>query len=233
VRLEEISFRYRRGSPWVLRQASLALPPGQIVEISGANGAGKSTLLRLIAGVLRPTRGRVTDRPVQVGYAPERFPADQPFTPRAYLEHMARIRRLSSPAITDWADQLNLADLLDTPLRNLSKGSAHKVALIQALMPKPELLVLDEPFAGLDAQSRKALATALASQSSSTIVVTDHQHVLTPTTRLRLADKALRATAQSPTHTVIEVTVPLEDAAALLTDLRSRGYPAHPRIPVP
>src|SRR5688500_17992211 len=96
MRLENVSVRYHRRGPWVLRQADAQVGPGEVAVVLGRNGAGKSTLLQVAAGVLRPTRGRVVDRPRQVGWVPERFPADQPFTVAYYLTAMARVAGLSA-----------------------------------------------------------------------------------------------------------------------------------------
>ncbi|MFD0855035.1 ATP-binding cassette domain-containing protein, partial [Actinomadura adrarensis] len=87
----------------MLRNVTLSFTPGLITEVTGHNGAGKSTLLRLISGLLLPRQGNVTGRPSEVGYAPERFPTDQPFTVRAYLTHMAAMRRAPRTAISTWA----------------------------------------------------------------------------------------------------------------------------------
>ncbi|MFI6299593.1 ATP-binding cassette domain-containing protein [Nonomuraea sp. NPDC050790] len=173
--LSNVSFRYRRRAPDVIRHADATLSPGDVIELTGANGAGKSTLLRLLAGLTRPTRGKLSGRPRTVGYAPDHLPTAQPFTVAAYLDHMARIRRAAT--WRPWADRLNLTPLVRLPLRELSKGSAHKVALVQALMCDPGLLLLDEPFAGLDTATREALPGIVAELAGrGTIVVAgDHE----------------------------------------------------------
>jgi ABC-type multidrug transport system ATPase subunit len=141
VQFEQVAFRYRRRAPWVLRDVTLTVPRGRVIEVNGANGTGKSTLLRLLAGVVPPVRGRVSGRPARVGYAPERFPTAQPFTARAYLDHMARVRGVPPDHAGEWAERLGLAGLLDTRLADLSKGSAHKTGLVQALIASPDLTV--------------------------------------------------------------------------------------------
>ncbi|MGB2568471.1 ATP-binding cassette domain-containing protein [Micromonospora citrea] len=90
MRLEDVRLRYHRRGPWVLRAARVGIGPGEVAVVLGRNGVGKSTLLQLCAGVLRPARGRVVDRPGQVGWVPERFPAEQPFTVERYLTAMGR-----------------------------------------------------------------------------------------------------------------------------------------------
>ncbi|MCW2885047.1 MAG: transporter related protein [Streptosporangiaceae bacterium] len=136
VELSSVAFRYGRRDPWVLQEVTLTVPRGRIVEVTGPNGAGKSTLLRLIAGILRPRRGTITGRPVRVGFAPERF---QPFPVSTYLRHVAAMRRIADAevAIAQWSGQLGFGHLLGVPLPQLSKGSAHKVGLAQALLASP------------------------------------------------------------------------------------------------
>ncbi|TDD01895.1 ATP-binding cassette domain-containing protein [Nonomuraea deserti] len=175
MRLSHVSFRYRWRDPLIIEDADAELSPGDVIELTGANGAGKSTLLRLLAGLARPTAGTITGRPAVVGFAPDRFPAGQPFTVTQYLRHMSRVR--GGAPWEPWAERLALSHLLGLPLGELSKGSAHKVGLVQALMAEPGLLILDEPFAGLDADTREALpaiATEVAA-GGGIVIASDHQ----------------------------------------------------------
>ncbi|GAA1881437.1 ABC transporter ATP-binding protein [Actinomadura bangladeshensis] len=231
MRLENVAFRYRRRDPWVFRDVTLSLAVGSLTEVTGHNGAGKSTLLRVIAGLRRPRVGAVEGRPARVGYAPERFPVDQPFSVRVYLRHMAAIRRVPQDSVEEWAERLRFDHLLDVRLPELSKGSAQKVGLAQALMGDPELLILDEPFAGLDAAIREALPELISGLAAdgSTIVVSDHQRCLEAlpgVERLRVADAAVTRLAPDGTAgwAVLEVEVPKDEADALETKLRTDGY---------
>jgi ABC-type multidrug transport system ATPase subunit len=229
VQLEQVGFRYRRRAPWVLAEVTVSVPSGRIIEVSGHNGAGKSTLLRLLAGVVRPVRGRLTGLPARIGYAPERFPAAQPFTARAYLTHMAAIRSVSATAIESWAERLSFAALLDTRLDELSKGTAHKVGLTQALIAEPSLLILDEPFAGLDKETRSVLPSLLRelTRAGTTVVVSDHQgdlRELPDVMRWQVADHTVRDGEIRTDLTVLEVIVPVDEAAEIAAKLRSDGY---------
>ncbi|MGC5012444.1 ABC transporter ATP-binding protein [Streptosporangium sp. DT93] len=181
MRLSRVSFRYSRRGPWILKDVELELRPGAVVEVTGRNGAGKSTLLRLLAGFVPPSRGAIAERPGIVGYAPDVFPADQPFTVSAYLAHMSRIRGVPAGSAVDLAGRLNAAHLLDQPLGDLSKGSAQKIGIIQSLLAPPDLLILDEPFAGLDEQTRTELPVIIEEIAArgGTVVVSDHQKQLT------------------------------------------------------
>ncbi|MVZ99464.1 ATP-binding cassette domain-containing protein [Actinomadura sp. LD22] len=234
MRLDDVAFRYHRRGPWVLRDVTLSLPPGSVTEVTGRNGAGKSTLLRVIAGLRAPGRGSVRDRPSRIGYAPERFPVDQPFTVRSYLGHMAAVRRVPDNAIGVWAERLGFGHLLDVRLPELSKGSAQKVGLAQALMDDPGLLILDEPFAGLDAATRDALPRMISGLAAdgATVVISDHQRCiesLPGIDRLEVAGGTVTRLApgqepDAPRLTVLEVVVPEADAGTVETKLRADGY---------
>jgi ABC-type multidrug transport system ATPase subunit len=234
VQLEQVAFRYRRRAPWVLRDVTLTVPRGRVIEVNGANGAGKSTLLRLLAGVVPPVRGRVSHRPERVGYAPERFPTTQPFTARAYLGHMARIRGVPATQTEEWAERLGFAGLLDTRLTDLSKGTAHKTGLVQALIAAPDLLVLDEPFAGLDTETRAALPALLSELAAegTSVVVSDHQgdlRELPDIVRWQVSGHTVTTGAIPEEHTIVEVTVPAAEADNLIERLTIDGYHARRR----
>jgi len=164
VRLEAVGKRYGGRQPWVVRDVSLDVGPGRLVRVSGRNGSGKSTLLKVAAGVCLPSAGRVTGRP-RVGYVPERFPGGLPFSAREYLLHMARLHGLrgaaGAGAVDEWLERLGAADYAGAPLRSLSKGMCQKVAIAQALLPRPGLLVLDEAWTGLDQAARATLDAAV------------------------------------------------------------------------
>ena len=153
MRLESVGKRYGPRQPWVVCEVSSDLPPGRLIRLEGPNGSGKSTLLRVAAGVSLPSAGRVTGRP-HTGYVPERFPGGLPFSARDYLLQMARVHGLRGVAATrgadEWLERLGAAPHATQPLRVLSKGMCQKVAIAQALVPRPGLLVLDEAWTGLD-----------------------------------------------------------------------------------
>lgn len=184
MRLSGIGKRYGDG-PWILTDVDLDLRAGDVVAVAGTNGAGKSTLLRVLVGLSLPTIGRVTDRPAAVGYVPDRFPAHDRMSARAYLTHMGRIHGLRSAAARRRADELldrlALAGGADTSLRRLSRGNNQKVALAQALLVRPELLVLDEPWSGLDADAHGTLGEIIGelSRDGCRVVFTDHRESVT------------------------------------------------------
>jgi len=180
MRLESVGKRYGPRQPWVVREVSLDVPSGHLIRLEGPNGSGKSTLLRVASGVLLPSAGRVTGRP-HTGYVPERFPGGLPFSARDYLLQMARVHGLRGASATrgadEWLERLGAAPYAAQPLRVLSKGMCQKVAIAQALVSRPGLLVLDEAWTGLDQAARGALDTAIAERlaDGGSVMFVDHE----------------------------------------------------------
>jgi ABC-2 type transport system ATP-binding protein len=234
VRFDDVWFRYARRTPWTLHEVGATLEPGRTIVVLGRNGAGKSTLLQLAAGVLRPTRGTVRDRPAVVGWVPERFPATQPFTTLGYLRAMAEVRGLPPTAADRWIDRLGLTAHVDSPLPDLSKGTAQKVGLAQALLTPPGLLVLDEPWEGLDAPSRELIPQIVAEVTTAggTVLVSDHRGEianLPGALHWTLVGGALHIetsadAAAGADEVVVEVAVPRQEAAAAVDRLRAAGH---------
>ncbi|WP_206322506.1 ATP-binding cassette domain-containing protein [Streptomyces sp. HNM0575] len=179
MRLDGVGRRYGLRGSWVLRGVGLSLPGRRLVRVQGANGSGKSTLLRLLAGIDAPSAGRITGRP-QSAYVPERFPAAMPLTALGYLTRMGTVHGLRRDAAADeareWLERFGAASYARTPLAELSKGSSQKVAVAQALMARPALLVLDEAWTGLDENARTVLDRSVAERvaEGGTVVFVDH-----------------------------------------------------------
>lgn len=167
--LEAAGLSRRYGWRWALREVDLAVPWGCALALLGANGAGKSTLLKTLAGLLRPTSGEVRldgaplasagrGRIGMVGHDPLLYPA---LTLRENLEFAAKLfglaRARRAERIGEAADLLGLADRLDDPIRSLSQGLRQRAALSRALLHEPDILLLDEPFSGLDVRSAERL----------------------------------------------------------------------------
>ncbi|ROQ35052.1 ABC transporter family protein [Streptomyces sp. PanSC19] len=180
MRLEQVGRRHGLRGPWVLREVSLDLPAAALVRVVGTNGTGKSTLLRLLAGVDAPTEGRVTGRPARTAYVPERFPVALPFTAVDYLVHLGRVQGLGRTAARaragEWLERFGAGEHARTALAELSKGTSQKVAVAQALLADPALLVLDEAWTGLDTGARAELDTAVRERlaAGATVVFVDH-----------------------------------------------------------
>jgi ABC-2 type transport system ATP-binding protein len=232
MRLESVGKRYGLRQPWVVRSVSRDVLPGRLIRLEGRNGSGKSTLLRVAAGVSLPSTGRVTGRP-HTGYVPERFPGGLPFSGRDYLLHLARVHGLRGPAaaraVDEWLDRLGAAGYAGQPLRALSKGMCQKVALAQALLARPGLLVLDEAWTGLDQAARGELDAAVAERlaDGGAVMFVDHEQARLAgriSERWRLDDSGhVTATAgdgarsgSAPESVVVISLTGLEPASAVL-----------------
>ena len=181
LRLDAVGRRYGVRGRWVLRDVTLEVPAGSLVRVEGPNGSGKSTLLRIVAGVDQPTAGRLLGRPAAAtAYVPERFPAALPFPVLRYLTHLGAVRGL--PADTararalHWLERFGITGYAHTPLDELSKGTCQKVAVVQALLAEPSLLVLDEAWTGLDTDARAVLDDVVRERvgAGATVFYVDH-----------------------------------------------------------
>ena len=170
LELEHVSFAYGAGAP-VLRDVVLAVERGEFVAIAGPNGGGKTTLLRLVLGLERPTAGRVRLFVRRLAYLPQRAQAavDAPLTVRELvLAGRAARSRLLGPtaradreAVRDAIQRVGLAARADRLLTTLSGGQQQRAFIAKALAAEPELLVLDEPTTGVDAEAQEAIAALL------------------------------------------------------------------------
>lgn len=166
--LETRSLTKRFGAREVLADVSLALPAGTITVLLGENGAGKSTLLKLALGVLRPCAGRIevcgrdprkaaTRR--SIGFVPDRPDCYAWMTPRELFRFLAPQYPTWSPRrLSEAVERLGVP--METRFADLSRGEGAKSMLAAALAQAPALLLLDEPFAGLDPLARDELLRA-------------------------------------------------------------------------
>ncbi|WKN19631.1 ATP-binding cassette domain-containing protein [Streptomyces sp. JUS-F4] len=212
MHIRGVGHRYGLRGAWVLRGVDLTLPARALVRVEGANGVGKSTLLRLLAGIDAPAEGRITGRPSRTAYVPERFPAALPLTATGYLVHLGRIHGLRTAEAKrragEWLNRFGAAEHARTPLAELSKGTSQKVAVAQALLAAPDLLVLDEAWTGLDTAARAELDRAVAERvaAGATVVFVDHD----PRRLAGAADLTLR-TADGGVHRATAATAPRPD----------------------
>ncbi|MCZ0703612.1 ATP-binding cassette domain-containing protein [Natronobacillus azotifigens] len=147
------------------------------------NGAGKSTLLKIITGLLLPSSGIVIkhSNPLHIGYVPERFPNLLRFTPLEYLTYMGRIQGVPvielEKRIPILLDRLALRHAKDKRIDTFSKGMVQKIGIIQSILRKPDLLVLDEPLSGLDIQTQIELVQIMTEfkDEGITIILTYHE----------------------------------------------------------
>lgn len=201
-----------------LDDATLAVPSGATYLLLGPNGSGKTTLLRLLAGVLRPTKGRVRvldlnpyrhpdrlARDLGIAYEHHALPAWS--SAHRFLAFAARMQGQDGGDVEAAASAFNLHPFWDRTMGTYSAGMRKRVALAQAWLGSPPLLLLDEPFSDLDAEGRRILAQGVAARGAEgkTTVLATH-----------LAEEAV-----SPSHLAILKSGRV-DATGSLKDLADR-----------
>ena len=186
VRLEAISKTF--GDTKAVDDLSLTVPRGSIYGFIGPNGSGKTTTLRMILHILHPDGGAVevlgetTSRAAndRIGYLPEERGLYRKMTVRRVLAYYAALKgmrmRDARAAGDEWLERFDLADWGDKKVETLSKGMSQKVQFIATVMTKPELVILDEPFSGLDPVNLEAIRAAILElrDAGATVIFSTH-----------------------------------------------------------
>ncbi len=157
ITLQNVTKQYNKTV--ILNHLNQSFHVGESIAFMGHNGCGKSTLLKMIGGLVTPTSGQIHyHKPLLFHYVPEKF-MPVALTARIYLKRMAEMDGIKKDEIGEKIEALSedffLLELLDIPMKYLSKGTLQKVGVIQALMKTPEVLLLDEPLSGQDKESQK------------------------------------------------------------------------------
>ena len=186
--VRNIAFTYR-GRP-ILRDVSFVVSPGEAVSVVGANGAGKTTLLKVLATLAVPDAGMVLmdgrnalanagEYRRQLGYMPEKVALYDDMTVKEYLTYRARLK--GEPAkrirrrVGEAVELCLLTDVLRRPIKWLSNGLKKRIALADALLLRPRVLLLDDFLAGLDSSMRDAAGEVLSNAAAfSCVIVTGH-----------------------------------------------------------
>lgn len=172
------------GDVTALRDLSLAVPAGTVYGVLGPNGAGKTTLLRLIVGLIFPDRGEITldgCRPHELGYLPERPHFPGRFRLGEYLEIAGRASGLEGPALKGAVGrvlvQTGLARVVSYKLSTCSKGMLQRLGVAQTLLTDPPLIMMDEPFSGLDPAAQAAMRHLIweLSAAGRTLLLSTHR----------------------------------------------------------
>ncbi|MCD0447253.1 anchored repeat-type ABC transporter ATP-binding subunit [Glycomyces sp. A-F 0318] len=183
LRIEALSVSL--GGRPVLDGVDLAVAPGETVGLIGPNGAGKTTLLRAVLGLVRPDAGTVATGAGRPGYVPQKheFTWDFPITvhgavlnARNSTRWFRRPGRADREAAAEAVDRVGLADLAGRPVGELSGGQRQRVLVARALARRPRLLLLDEPFTGVDVPTQELLTGLLArlAEEGTAILTTTH-----------------------------------------------------------
>lgn len=178
----------RFGPRMAVRSLDFSLGSGDCLALFGPNGAGKTTLLRLLAGLLRPTSGdvRIGGAPVRgatafrarVGLISHQSMLYAPLTARENVVFFARLYGLTDPrtATTRALQDMGVLDRADARVRTLSRGLQQRVSIARAIVHEPQIVLLDEPYAGLDESGAAALTSVLRSLRArgATLVIVTH-----------------------------------------------------------
>lgn len=195
LEIRDLSYSYR--GDWLpsrhqaLRGISISVKEGEAFGFLGHNGAGKTTTIKCILGLIRPSSGlieimgqssRRTDSRRRVGYLPEQPYFYDHLSVRELVEFYAHLAGVSSgalrSAVRDALDKTGIGSRAASPLRSLSKGLIQRVALAQAIVAGPRLLILDEPFSGLDPIARKEFRDILADLKRQGVTIFMSSHIL-------------------------------------------------------
>jgi ABC-2 type transport system ATP-binding protein len=184
------------GANRVLEGVGFAVPPGAMFGFCGANGAGKTTTMRIAMGLVRPDAGEVrwAGRPLDddarrhIGYMPEERGLYPKMKVGEQVAYFARLHGLDAAGATraaqEWIERLGLGERRGDAVEKLSLGNQQRVQLAAALVSRPEVLILDEPFSGLDPVGVDSLAEALLDQCRRGVPVVFSSHQLDLVERL-------------------------------------------------
>ena len=169
---------------------SFNVEPGKIFGIVGRNGAGKSTTFRMILNLIKPTTGSITyngekitsktlDR---VGYLPEEGSLIPTYTVLELCEYYGALKLMSPESIrnnlTKWLEIFNITEYLNKKIKDLSKGNKQKIQFIVSILHDPEILILDEPFSGLDPISVEELKNAILKLRDENKIIIFSSHIM-------------------------------------------------------
>ena len=135
------------------------------VAFVGRNGCGKSTLLKMIAGLMKPTSGKIIySNKFNIRYVPDKFQPVNMIT-KEYIKTMCKIDGIKTSntdtIINKWCERFEISDMINKNMKYLSKGTLQKIGIIQAIIVSPDILILDEPLSGLDMKSNKMFVNAV------------------------------------------------------------------------
>lgn len=219
---------------------SLDVRPGEIFGFLGPNGAGKSTTVKMLTGMLAPSAGSalvagfsITEQPMEVkariGYVPETGALYESLSPDEYLEFVGALHHLDLSAARHRIDELlelfNLIDVRGQRMNEFSKGMKQKVVLCASLIHKPDVLFLDEPLSGLDANSAMLVKVLLKQLSEQGRTVFFSSHVLEVVericTRIAIINGGIKVVEGTTERIIAETgSRTLEEAFGRITGVR-------------
>jgi len=175
LRIHNLGLRY--GAVTALEDVNIDVDAGDCIGLVGKNGAGKTTLLSSVAGLLRPDTGTVTmTGPARIGLQPQEQCFRRRLPVRRQLQHLQRLAGAADAAELDgFLAELDAADYVDKPVEQLSVGQAKRLNVLQAFLGTPQLILLDEPTAGLDPVAADSVREMILSRRGDvTFLISSH-----------------------------------------------------------
>lgn len=177
------------GKTHAVRDLDLVVPAGSLCGFLGPNGAGKSTTIRMIMSIIYPDSGAITvlggsalDSKDRIGYLPEERGVYRKMRVGEFLEYIGRLKGIDGgplrSIVKSWLDRIELRDVYKKRCQELSKGMQQKVQFLAAVIHDPELLILDEPFSGLDPVNAALLNRLITEQHQAGKTIIFSTHVL-------------------------------------------------------
>ncbi|MBB6062082.1 ABC-2 type transport system ATP-binding protein [Thermosipho japonicus] len=155
IELFSVSKRYKKD--WVVKDISFSALDGEVIGIIGRNGCGKSTILKMVAGIIKPTKGKIKLNSNLISYIPEKPVLIPELTLEENIGYFASIRNVSKEKIDKEIEYFQLSSHLKKRPMELSKGLQQRLSMAIALLIDPDIVLLDEPTSGLDAESKKLI----------------------------------------------------------------------------
>lgn len=182
IELQHITKKYNNKK--ILQNLDATFDEGKIYLLVGHNGCGKSTLLRIIAGLTVPDGGEILcERKLSFAFVPDKMEALS-ISGKDFLLHMAEIdgipRLQAIEQMNDLAGQLFMDEMLELPMKQMSKGTLQKIAIIQALLGNSDVVLMDEPLSGQDIESQKEFVSLVKKwkEKQKTVIIACHEQWL-------------------------------------------------------
>lgn len=185
IELKNVTKKY--GEYTAIDNMSFEIQKGEIVGFLGQNGAGKTTTLKMITGILEPTDGKVLingekiskKTKTQIGYMPENTPLYDSLTVKEFINFMAELKEIKKTErkdiVSELIKKLNLSEVEDKLIKNISRGFKQRVSLAGALVGNPEIIILDEPTVGLDPKQIIEIRNLIKSlRENHTVLLSSH-----------------------------------------------------------
>jgi ABC-2 type transport system ATP-binding protein len=179
------------GEKVAVKDLDLVVPVGSLCGFIGPNGAGKTTTIRMIMSILFPDRGEVSvlghrsalEAKDRIGYLPEERGVYRKMKVRSFLRYISRLKGADPSGldqrISGWLEKVGLSEVARKPCEELSKGMQQKIQFISAIIHQPDLLILDEPFSGLDPVNMRLLRELILAERNRGATIIFSTHVMT------------------------------------------------------